>query len=154
MKNDWKRGLLALLPALALTACAGPAAENTPTAAPSPSPADWRETAAIAARDTVTLNGEEAAVCLLLEDGQALLYRDSPEQELVAQANYPLTLEGAAGAFDSFQVEDLDGDGSSDLTVNFAFPDGTGASFLWFWTQGEGYVLNEEFSRLPGETAK
>lgn len=46
---------------------------------------------------------------------------------------------------------DLDGDGNSELSVSFSFPDGTAASLLWFYTDG-GFVYSEEFSVQPGET--
>lgn len=55
--------------------------------------------------------------------------------------------------FASCGFEDIDRDGSSGLTINFNFPNGTQAVFLWFWVDGEGDVLNEEFSQLPGEAA-
>ena len=46
-------------------------------------------------------------------------------------------------------VADLDGDGTSDLTAEFSFADGSTVSLLWFYSDG-GLVYNAEFSLLPG----
>ena len=69
---------------------------------------------------------------------------------LLAAAGYPQELVGAAEALESWGASDLDGDGNSDLTAEFAFSNGSTASLLWFSTDG-GFTYNEEFSRLPGE---
>ena len=143
-----------LAAALLLTACGQPTKPpaDVPAASAAPvQPADWREETAVSARSVLTLEGVPTEVCVCVEDGGILLYRDAPEQELLARADYPVTLEDAAGAFQSCDLTDLDGDGNSDLAAEFAFPDGTDAGFLWFRT-AEGYVFNPEFSRLPGET--
>lgn len=112
---------------------------------------DWRDNTAISARSTMVLGGEPIDVCVCVEDEWVLFYRDEATQELLAQGDYPIPLENAAESFDTFDFEDIDRDGNSDLTANFAFPDGSQAIFLWFWVNGQGYVLNEEFSQLPGE---
>ena len=59
-------------------------------------------------------------------------------------------MQGAQDALQSCDFTDLDGDGSSELTAIFLFPDGTNASLVWFYTDG-GFVYNPEFSILPGE---
>ena len=112
---------------------------------------DWRDDTTISARGTMVLGGEPIDVCVCVEDEQILFYRDEPMQELLAQGNYPIPLENAAESFDTFDFEDIDRDGNSDLAVNFVFSDGSHAIFLWFWVDGQGYVLNEEFSQLPSE---
>ena len=70
--------------------------------------------------------------------------------QLLAVARFPLTLSGAKDALKSCDFTDLDEDGSSELTAEFAFADGSAASLAWFYADG-GLVYNEEFSRLPGE---
>ena len=59
-------------------------------------------------------------------------------------------MQGAQDALQSCDFTDLDGDGSSELTAIFRFPDGTNASLVWFYTDGS-FVYNPEFSILPGE---
>ena len=76
--------------------------------------------------------------------------RSQPSGDLLAAAGYPQELVGAAEALESWDASDLDGDGNSDLTAEFAFSNGNTASLLWFYTDG-GFTYNEEFSRLPGE---
>lgn len=97
----------------------------------------------------------------LMLDGAAYdVYADVSEQEigfwdaaaggrLLAAARYPATLPGAKEAFTGCDLSDLDGDGCSDLSAEFVFPDGSAASLLWFYSGG--FVYNAEFSILPGE---
>lgn len=112
---------------------------------------DWRDTTTISTLGTMVFEGEPIDVCVCVEDEQILFYHDEATQELLTQGDYPIRLENAAESFDTCDFEDIDQDGNSDLTVNFAFPDGSQAIFLWFWVDGQGYVLNEEFSQFPGE---
>lgn len=137
-----------------LTESAEPSNTDSPSLQPDETPkpqTDWRDDVAISARGTMVLEGESIDVCVYVEDEQILFYRDEATQALLAQGDYPIHLENAAESFEACDFEDIDQDGNSDLTVNFAFPDGSQAIFLWFWVDGQGYVLNEEFSQLPGE---
>lgn len=74
-------------------------------------------------------------------------------QKLLVQGDYPMCLENATEYFDTCDFEDIDQDGNSDLTVSFAFSESSQAMFLWFWVDGQGYVLNEEFPQFPGEVS-
>ena len=65
-------------------------------------------------------------------------------------ARFPYALPGAKDALKGCDLTDLDGDGTSDLTAEFSFADGSTASLLWFYSDG-GLVYNAEFSLLPGE---
>lgn len=114
---------------------------------------DWREDADISVKDTTLFGGEQVPVVGCVENDRILLYRDATEQELLAQADYPIPLENAAEELTTYEFEDLDGDGNSELTLAFDLPDGERASFLWFWVDGQGYTLNEEFSQLPGDSS-
>lgn len=137
-----------------LTESAESSNTDSPSLQPDETPkpqTDWRDDVAISARGTMVLEGESIDVCVCVEDEQILFYRDEATQELLAQGDYPIHLENVAESFYACDFEDIDQDGNSDLTVNFAFPDGSQAIFLWFWVDGQGYVLNEEFSQLPGE---
>ena len=69
--------------------------------------------------------------------------------QLLAVARFPYALPGAKDALKGCDLTDLDGDGTSDLTAEFSFADGSTASLLWFYPDG-GLVYNAEFSLLPG----
>lgn len=69
--------------------------------------------------------------------------------QLLAVARFPYALPGAKDALKGCDLTDLDGDGTSDLTAEFSFADGSTASLLWFYSDG-GLVYNAEFSLLPG----
>lgn len=114
---------------------------------------DWREDADISVKDTALFGGEQVPIVGCVENDRIRLYRDAAEQELLAQADYPIPLENAAEKLTTCEFEDLDGDGNSELTLAFDFPEGERASFLWFWVDGQGYTLNEEFSQLPGDSS-
>ena len=151
-----KRKLLilsaALVLSLALTACGGETATKTTDSLKQESPASGTEEAAPerTVTGTMLLNGVETAVYLDVSDTE-INFRDSASGgTLLAVAKYPEALTGAAEALKSCDYTDLDGDGSSELTAEFTFADGSTASLVWFHTDG-GLIYNEEFSRLPGE---
>jgi len=143
---------------LGLTACsASSQTENSSgneeqTLPTEQSQTDWREDAQISTHSEMLLNGENIKVCVCVEDERVMIYRDEPTLELVEEADYSMPMENAAEAFTACDFEDIDQDGNSELTMHYTFSDGTEAILLWFWTEDKGYVLNEEFSQLPGES--
>ena len=151
-----KRKLLilsaALILSLALTACGGETATKTTDSLKQESPASGTEEAAPerTVTGTMLLNGVETAVYLDVSDTEINFWDSASGGTLLAVAKYPETLTGAAEALKSCDYTDLDGDGSSELTAEFAFADGSTASLVWFHTDG-GLIYNGEFSRLPGE---
>lgn len=158
LKRKWSV-LLAVVLALGLSACGSkvPSSEvpgEPPVAGQQDqTPRDWREDAAITIRSTAAYSSETVNVCVCAEDESAYIYRDAPEQELLARADYPIYMENAEDTLTGCDFEDLDRDGNSELTMIFTLPENDRAIFIWFWIDGEGYVLNEEFSQLPGEGA-
>lgn len=151
-----KRKLLivsaALVLSLALTACGGETATKTTDSLKQESPASGTEEAAPerTVTGTMLLNGVETAVYLDVSDTEINFWDSASGETLLAVAKYPEALTGAAEALKSCDYTDLDGDGSSELTAEFTFADGSTASLVWFHTDG-GLIYNEEFSRLPGE---
>lgn len=150
--------LFVAISALSLSAC-GMRAETveqipgepeleTPASTEENQKEDWRETAKISTRAAMMYGGESVKVCICVEDEKALIYRDEPVQELLAQADYPEALENGTGNLSTCEFEDLDQDGNSELTLTFDRPDGGQAVFQWLWIDGEGYVLNEEFPQI------
>ena len=161
--------MLATLLLFTLTACAGtPAVElAAPTVQAEPAKPEAAEeiqtiTPAEAADEqlsqpearpcvgTMLLSGEQTDAFAAVTDEEICLWDAASGGRLLAVARFPYALSGAKDALTSCDFTDLDGDGSSDLTAEFSFPDGSTASLLWFYTDG-GLVYNEEFSILPGE---
>ena len=99
---------------------------------------------------TLPLRGEEKEAFAAVTEEEICLWDAAGGGQLLAVARFPLTLPGAKDALKSCDFTDLDEDGSSELTAEFAFADGSAASLVWFYADG-GLVYNEEFSRLPGE---
>ena len=140
--------------ALTLTACSGKAMTKTPDPLPQKEQTSVSEKEIPAPERTVTgtllLTGKETAVYLDVSDTEIGFWDSASGGKLLAVAKYPEVLSGAAEALKSWDASDLDEDGNSELTAEFAFADGSTASLVWFYADG-GLVYNEEFSRLPGD---
>ena len=100
---------------------------------------------------SMLLDGKEQAVYLDVSDEEITLWDSASAGQIIAVAKYAQPMSGAADALKDCDFIDLDEDGNSDLTANFSFTDGTTASLTWFYADG-GFVYNEEFSVLPGDT--
>ena len=100
---------------------------------------------------TMLLGGKEMTVYLDVSDTEINFWDSASGGTLLAVARYPETLAGAADALKNCDYTDLDEDGSSELTAEFAFADGSTASLVWFYADG-GFVYNDEFSMLPGDS--
>lgn len=99
---------------------------------------------------TMLLGGKEQTVYLDVDDGDILLWDSASGGNMVAAAKFAEPMPGAKQALQSCDFTDLDGDGNSELSAEFSFPDGATASLVWFYVDA-GYVYNAEFSILPGE---
>ena len=130
-----------------------PTAAEAPSTAETPAEQAQPETPAAPERTisyAMLLNGSETTVYLDVNESEIVLWDSASGGQIVTVARYAQPMPGAAEALQDCDFTDLDADGSSDLSANFAFPDGTSASLLWFYTDG-GFVYNEEFSILPGD---
>ena len=129
-------------------------AEEIRTQPSSPEPETPAQPAAPARAlsETMLLGGSEQTVYLEVSDEEILLWDSAAGGQLVAVAKYAQAMQGAQDALQSCDFTDLDADGNSELTASFSFPDGTGASLVWFYANG-GFVYNPEFSVLPGESS-
>ena len=101
---------------------------------------------------TLLLYGKEREAFAAVTEEEICLWDSASGGQLLAVARFPITLPGAKDALKRCDFTDLDEDGSSELTAEFSFADGSTASLVWFFTDG-GLVYNEEFSRLPGEAS-
>ena len=155
-KQIRKMNLLAWTAAmtLSLTACGGSATPSTSAPEASNPPAQSEVTAPTAPERTITysmlLDGKETTVYLDVSDEEITLWDSASAGRIIAAAKYTRPMPGAAEALRDCDFTDLDEDGNSDLTAEFAFADGSTASLVWFYADG-GLVCNEEFSRLSGE---
>ena len=156
MKNKSCILILAVMVALFLTACGGETAAGTAEPIEQQEHDAVPDSAASATERTATgtmlLDGKENAVYLEVSDTEIGFWDSASGGKLLAAAKYPEALAGAAGALETCDYTDLDGDGNSELTAEFLFADGSKASLVWFYSDG-GLVYNGEFSRLPGEAA-
>lgn len=98
---------------------------------------------------TMLLSGEEKTAFAAVTDEELCLWDAASGGQLLAVARFPYALPGAKDALKGCDLTDLDGDGTSDLTAEFSFADGSTVSLLWFYSDG-GLVYNAEFSLLPG----
>lgn len=135
--------------ALTLAGCGG-----TAPAGSAPAAGGAQEAPADTAQRTVTcvmyIGGAETTVYLEPSDTQITLWDSASGGTQLLAAPYAQPLPGAEAAALTCSCPDLDGDGSSDLTADLAFADGTSASLVWFYSDGTLHY-NSEFSRLPGE---
>lgn len=99
---------------------------------------------------TMLLHGEETEAFAAVTDEEICLWDAASGGQLLAVARFPSALPGAKDALRNCDFTDLDDDGCSDLTADFAFAGGSAASLLWFYTDGS-LVYNQEFSVLPGD---
>ncbi len=138
-----------------LSACGNTATSPTSTSVANDLPAQTESTTSSepvrAISYTMLLSGEETTVYLDVSDEEIMLWDSSSGGKMLAVAKYAQPLSGAAESLRSCDFTDLDADGNSELTADFVFPDGTNASLTWFFVNG-GFVYNEEFSVLPGDS--
>ena len=145
-----RMNLLALAAAVTfgLSACAS---REEPAAAAPDTPAAEAQTPERTASYSMLLGGGETTVYPETGGEEITLWDSASGGQIVAAARYARPMPGAADALRELDFTDLDGDGNSELSAGFSFPDGTSASLLWFYTDG-GFVYSEEFSVQPGET--
>ena len=144
----------ALVLALVLTACGGETVKQTVDSLNQvPQETELAEETTLPKHTisgTILRNGAETAVYLEISDMEINFWGSASGGQLLAVAQYPESISGAADALTDCDYTDLDEDGNSDLTANFTFADGSTASLVWFYTDS-GFVYNEEFSRFPGD---
>ena len=91
---------------------------------------DWRTTGLVAASGTITHDGQSVDVVVTVDEESAAFYWDRPEQLLYDSVKFPMTVPNARDNFDSISFDDLNGDGETDVTVDFSTADGGDPSGL------------------------
>lgn len=139
--------LLAVLLCFALAACgADDSADDEQIVGD-----DWRTWGTIDDYGTITLDGEETEVCVCVGEDDASFYYDEPEQLLFDYVDYPMNIPDAAAAYTNISFEDMNGDGDSDVRMDFSHEDGSATTLVWFRVGGE-FVFQEDasYTTVPG----
>ena len=108
--------------------------------------ADWRTTGIIIDYGTITSGGENTEVAITMKRGKSSFYYDSPNQQLFESVLFPKEVEDSWGAFSGISFEDINGDGESDVTIDFSHEDNSKTHFVWLWEQENGYMYQENQS--------
>ena len=142
MKNRWKH---IFIPVLTMALCLSLAAcGNSDNVAGD----DWRTTGMVVGSGTVTHDGESVDVLVTVSASSAAFYRDLPEQVLFDSVSFPMNIPDAEQAFNAIFLEDLDGDGESDVLVSFIHENGDETELVWIWDPVERYVFREDLSTV------
>lgn len=131
--------LAALVCAVSLAACGGEVVGD-----------DWRVSGIVDADGTITHDGESVDVLVAISPESAAFYRDEAEQILFDSVSFPMAIPDAESAFYAIRFDDLDGDGESDVTVDFRHADNTETHLVWIWDAHVRYVFREELSYVTG----
>ena len=108
---------------------------------------DWRTTGIWRSDGTITRDGEDTNVLVCIHKEDATFYYDTEDQTMFGYVDYPITLEGDAGEmFQYIDFADLDGDGNSDVTLDFNDGDNE-FLMVWFWD-----AESEMFMYQPDES--
>lgn len=107
---------------------------------------DWRVSGVVVGSGTVTHDGVGVPVLVTVDADSAAFYWDKKEQVLFDSVAFPVTVEDAETAFVGIDFGDLNGDGESDVTVDFHHADGTVTHLVWIWDADARYVFREELS--------
>lgn len=112
---------------------------------------DWRTTGVVYDHGVLTRDGTDTEVCVCLTENSAIFYYDEPEQIYYDQVDFPHRMEDATSAYGGTFFDDLNGDGNSDVRVDFYHEDDTETTLIWYWDEEDGYVFREDESEFPVE---
>lgn len=148
MINQMKRAgsfLTAAFVALSLCAC-GSGGDQELTGD------DWRVSGVVAGSGTITHTGEGSVdVLVTISSESAAFYRDSSEQVLFDSVLFPMEIPDAEQSFNAISFDDINGDGESDVVVNFIDENDVVTELVWLWDPDERYIYREDLSILPSD---
>lgn len=142
-----KRGIALLLAAifcLSMAACGKDKEENDDNIAGE----DWRTTGVVFDYGTITIDGENTEVCVCIDDSKATFFYDDAEQVYFDEAVYPMNLPDAQSAYGGTFFDDLNGDGNSDVSMDFYHEDGSETNLIWYWEGDQGFVFQPDMSSV------
>ncbi len=140
--------VLALAMCLSLTAC-GVFVDNPFFPDDDIGGDDWRVTGVSRDGGTITRDGEDTFVLVCIHKTDATFYYDEQDQTLFDYVEYPVTIMGDPWeAFQGTDFDDLNGDGNSDVTIQFN-DGGYALLMVWYWDAESGqFMFQPEESQL------
>ena len=158
--KKWKAFLalvLALILSLSLAACAGNDANTDDDQGNDIAGNDWRTTGIVRDSGTITRDGEDTVVLVCINKDDADFYLDSEEQTLFGYVTYPDSIAEPWESFQAIDFSDRNGDGNSDIYMDFQVGDTT-IIMIWYWdSASEEFVYQEDASleamQTPAEPA-
>ena len=144
MKN-WKRNAFCLLlTAMVCLLAACGKEEATPDDAVAGD--DWRTTGIVDDYGTITRDGTDTDVCIVVREDDTTFYYDEEEQTLYAYVEYPVTISDPWDSFQSIDFADRNDDDDGDVAMLFDV-DGETVLMVWFWDEeAGGFVFQPEES--------
>ena len=102
--------------------------------------ADWRTYGQVSDAGTITRAGEQTSVLACVFDSGVEFYLDEETQTFFAEAVFPEKIEGAHDLFEALSLDDLNGDGDSDVQLML-----TGQTLIWYYdAASESYVYQPQ----------
>ena len=101
---------------------------------------DWRTYGQVSDAGTITRAGEQTSVLACVFDSGVEFYLDEETQTFFAEAVFPEKIEGAHDLFEALSLDDLNGDGDSDVQLML-----TGQTLIWYYdAASESYVYQPQ----------
>lgn len=110
---------------------------------------DWRTSGVVVGSGTIKRGGDSADVLVTVGENGAAFYWDKSEQILFDSISFPIEVQDAYESFDSISFDDINGDGESDVSIDFVRASDDEVRLVWTWTGSEHYVFREDLSSIP-----
>ena len=140
------RLLLTLACALALCLCCAACGSKDDGKDDDAAGEDWRASGDVYDRGTIVHDGSSVDVLVCIDSESAAFYWDDAEKVLYDSVKFPLSIPDAQADFGGIFFDDIDGDGESDVVVDFYHDDGSETHLVWIWDDVERYVFQTDLS--------
>ena len=117
---------------------------------------DWRTWGWVTDSGTITRSGEDTPVLVCVEDDGAYFYHDEETQVLFDFVEFPEKYGLTGGNYNAIAFADGNGDGNTDVAIQFNMDDDNQLVLVWLYDEAEGgYGFYEESSGsdMPLDTA-